>query len=367
MNLDFSEEQKQLRDTVRAYLSDHAPMERARTVLESGTGIDRELWTVAGEMGWLGVTIPEAYGGCGFGSLELAVVAEELGRAISPVPVSSSIYLACEAILRGGSEEQQERYLPKLASGELIGTFALAEAGGVTAPATMQATLRDGRLYGTKVNVPDGLIADFATFVARDESGEVCVGIVDFDQPAVSRHALPVFDRTKPAATVEFSGASVDLMKPAAGGEDFVADLLDHGVLFTAFEQLGGAQACLEMARDYSLERFAFGRPIGSYQAMKHRMADMFVKTEIARSNCYYGAWAVSSAKEEMPIAACVARISASDAFEFCAQENLHVHGGVGCTWEYDCHLYLRRAKALEQSFGRSGGWKERLASRLLY
>jgi alkylation response protein AidB-like acyl-CoA dehydrogenase len=362
LNFDFSEEQKMLQKTVRDFLAEHAPLERVRTIFEGDEPTDRDLWKAAGEMGWLGAAMPEDLGGAGFGYLELAAIAEELGRALAPIPVSSSIYLASEAILCAGSSDQQERYLPDLASGARIGTFALAEPGR-DAPGQVETRFEGGRLRGRKVPVPDGDIADLAVVVAREEGGAPCLTLVDLDAPGVKRRPLRSIDPSRSQALIEFHDAHAERLEHS--GDVDVAGVLDRACVLLAFEQLGGAQACLDTAREYTLGRFAFGRAIGSFQAMKHRMADMFTAVELARSNCYFGAWALSSDSDELPVAACSARISATQAYRFCAEENLHLHGGLGFTWEYDCHLYLRRAKLLELSLGPVGLWKRRLIERL--
>ncbi len=366
MNLDFSEDQKALQDTVREFLAQHAPRERVREILESSEErYDRRLWTSAGEMGWLGAALPEEFGGGGFGYLELAVIAEELGRAVSPVPVCSSVYLASEAILGSGNAGLLRKHLPGLASGARIGTFALAEPGGRTGLQDIEARFREGRLYGRKAPVPDGDIADLAVVVARTASDAPCLVLVDLAGDGVKRRALPAFDGSRAQAVIEFDGVPATLLADMAATEIMIPRLVDRAAVLIAFEQLGGAQACLDMAREYTMGRFAFGRPIASFQAMKHRMADMYTAIELARSNCYYAAWALSSDSAELPAAACIARISATDAYTFCAEENLHLHGGVGCTWEYDCHLYLRRANLLAQSLGPVSVWKELLVERL--
>ncbi len=365
MNLDFSEDQKLLKKTARDFLADHAPLARVREIFESDEPTDRNLWKSAGELGWLGTVIPEEFGGAGFGHLELAVIAEELGRALAPIPMSSSVYLASEALLRAGKPDQQQRYLPGLASGERIGTFALAEQAGQPGLGALQTTFKDGRLTGKKLPVPDGDIADLAAVAARGEDGAVCLTLVDLTGQGVTRRSLRSIDPSRSQAAIEFDGAPAELLGGSGEGEVLVSQLLDRAAVLLAFEQLGGAQACLDMAREYAMERYAFGRPIGSFQALKHRMADMFTAVELARSNCYYGAWALSSDSDELPLAACNARISATEAYGFCAEENLQIHGGVGFTWEYDCHLYLRRAKLLALSLGPVGLWKDRLVDRL--
>ncbi|MDE0003797.1 MAG: acyl-CoA/acyl-ACP dehydrogenase [Rhodospirillaceae bacterium] len=365
MNLDFSEEQKLLQRTVRDCLTDHAPLRRVREAFDNGEPYDRGTWRAAADLGWLGVAVPEEFGGSGFGYLELAVIAEELGRAIAPIPFSSSVYLASEAILRGGDAEQCRRHLPGLASGERIGTFAFAGAQGSGLSRGTGTRLENGRLRGSEAPVPDGNIADLAVVAARGEDGAPHLVLVELAGEGVNRKELPCIDASRPHALIEFDGAPAEPLSGTSDPETLVSRLVDGAIVLMAFEQLGGAQACLDMALAYAKERFAFGRPIGSFQAMKHRMADMYTNLELARSNCYYGGWALSAGSDELPVAACIARISATDAYSFCAEENIHVHGGAGCTWEYDCHLFLRRSKLLAYSLGAVGHWKQRLIERL--
>jgi acyl-CoA dehydrogenase len=366
LNVDFSDEQKELQKVAREFLAERAPLERVRKALDKSAPDDRDLWKSVAEMGWLGAALPEQYGGGGFGALELAVIGEELGRALAPIPFSSSVCLASEVILQAGSEEQKRRYLVALANGTRTATFALAEPGRGTALTDLESRFDGSRLRGRKSPVSDGAMADQLVVVARGPAGDACLVVVDMEAPGVKRQALHSVDGSRPSCMVEFDDAPAELLAATDGAESIVARLLDRAAVLMAFEQLGGAQACLEAACDYAKNRFAFGRPIGSFQAPKHRLADMFTAVELARSNCYYGAWALSTGSDELPIAACIARISATEAFAFCAEENLHLHGGAGCTWETNCHLYVRRAKQLSQAIGALGIWKERLIERIV-
>lgn len=350
-----------LQKAARDYLEDRAPLTKVREVLESDTAYDAELWKGAAEMGWLGVAIPEEYGGAGFGYLELAMVAEELGRSLAPIPVSSSVYLASEAILLAAKADQKERLLPGLASGAQIGTLAVNERIGQSGTAGVAATFDNGRLNGTKLPVPDGDVADLAVVAANANDGTLCLALVDLNQPQVQRRTLKSFDPTRSQASLTFSDAPAELLAGSGSGEVILRKVIDRAAVLFAFEQLGGAQRCLDMAREYAMERYAFGRPIGSFQALKHRLADMFVATELARSNCYYGAWALSNDSDELPLAACLSRVSATDAYEMCAREGLQIHGGVGFTWEYDCHMFLRRSKLIALALGGPQLWKDRM------
>jgi alkylation response protein AidB-like acyl-CoA dehydrogenase len=365
MNFDFSDDLKLLRDQARKFLGEHSPRKAARQVLEGEGTYDRKLWNAISEMGWLGAAIPEEYGGAGLGYEGLCVLAEELGATLAPVPVASSIYLAGEAILHHGSEAQKQAYLPKIATGERIGTFALAEGQGNPSPARVSATVKAGRLSGSKLPVADGEIADFAVVVANGPDGTVGLYLVELAAPGVARERLKTVDPSRNHARLTFDNAAAEPLGAAAQGWDPVQRLLDRAAILIAFEQLGGAQACLDMAKTYAMERYAFGRPIGSFQAIKHKLADIYIATELARSNAYYGAWAIATDAAQLPVAAAAARVSASDAFERASKENIQTHGGMGFTWEADCHLYYRRAKLLSLAIGSAPFWKDRLISQL--
>ena len=358
MNFDFSEEQKLLKQTARDYLEENAPLAVCREVLESAQPYSKNLWKGAAELGWLGSVIPEEYGGAGFGYLELAVLAEEVGRSLAPIPFSSSVYLASEAILLGGSDEVKNKYLPKLASGEWIGTMAISERPGQNGIANAEAELKGGSISGTKLPVFDGDTANFA--VVLTQGGEL--SIVDLEGDGVTRQTVKSFDPSRSAARVVFDGAPAT---PLQGGAALATKVLDRAAVLLAFEQLGGAERAFEMTKEFTLGRYAFGRPVASFQAIKHRLADLYCEIELARSNCYYGAWALSNDEPELGIAACLSRVSASEAYDLAAREMIQMYGGVGYTWEYDCHLFYRRAKLLSVALGNPASWKDQLIDRI--
>ncbi len=364
MNFDFSDDQRLLQKTAREYLAEHAPLSLCRAVLESDAAYSDTLWKGIAGLGWLGTAIPEEYGGAGFGRLELAVIAEEVGRALAPIPFSSSVDLATEAIVLFGSAAQKQEYLPKLATGESIGTVAHSEGSGEHGPEGITTTFARGKLTGVKVPVPDGDVAHFAV-VTANRGKSVALAVVDLTGAGVERSAVRSIDPSRSLASVRFDGAPAQLLGDDGMGWDAVTHLLNRAAVLMAFEQLGGAQRAFEMTREYCLSRYAFGRPVASFQAIKHRLADLYVEIELARSNGYYGAWALSTDSPELAIAACGARASASDAFELASQEMIQLHGGVGYTWEFDCHLFYRRAKLLTAALGSANQWRENLIQRL--
>ena len=364
MEFDFSPDQKQLKEQARRFLADRCDRTVVRAVLDGPQSYDAELWKGLAGQGFLGAVIPEAYGGLGAGYLEACVIAEELGRAVAPVPYSSSIGLAAELVLRAGTEEQKQRYLPGLASGELIGTLALAERAGRTTADSIGASLSGGKLSGTKLPVADGDIAHFAVVAARTQAG-VSLCIVDLAGAGVKREAVPSVDPTRSQARIEFDQAAAEALGAEGAGWEILEGVLDRAAVLMAFEQVGGADRALETARDYALERFAFGRPIGSLQAIKHMLADMYVSATLARSNAYYGAWALSTDAAELPEAAATARVSATQAYQHCARNNIQVHGGMGFTWEFDCHLHYRRSNLLALALGSLSSWEDKLIDRL--
>ncbi|MDB5445077.1 MAG: acyl-CoA dehydrogenase [Phenylobacterium sp.] len=369
MNLDFSDDQKLLQDQLRRFLTERCPPSAVRAVLEGPEPYDRALYKGLAEMGVLGAAIPEEYGGVGLGHLELCLLAEELGRSLAPVPVSSSIYLAAEFLLQAGSAAQKAAWLPKLAAGEAVGCFAHGESQGRVTPDKIRATFADGRLSGVKWPVADGDCSGFAVVAARTGSGRgeraISLFLVDLSGPGVTRETLQSIDPTRSQAKITFDAAPAEPLGGEGDGWFIAEQVLDRAAVLIAFEQVGGADRALEMGRDYALERMAFGRPIGSFQAIKHMLADMYVAATLARSNAYYGAWALSVGSAELGVAAATARVSATQAFQQCAKNNIQVHGGMGFTWAFDCHLYYRRSNALALALGSLSTWEDLLIERM--
>jgi len=365
MDFDFSPEQKEIQHQAHRLLSERCDLRAVRRVLEGEAPYDHALWQQVAKLGWLGVAVPEAYGGLGLPCSTLCVIAEELGRALAPLPVSSSIYLGTEAILQAADETQKRELLPPLAAGERIATLAAAEGMvGATDFEHQQTWVNSGKLYGAKMPVPDGMVADWAIVSARTDH-RVGLFLAELNSAGVRREALHTLDPTRPQARIEFDAVPV---QPLGSAEDAGAALrrtLDRAAVQLAFEQIGGADAALAMSTDYAKIRRAFGRPIGSFQAIKHKLADMYTHNQLARSNAWYAAWALDASPAELPLAAAAARVAAGDAFEFAAKETIQTHGGIGATWEADMHLFYRRAKTLGVLLDGPAAWRNRLVDAL--
>ena len=365
MNFDYTDDQKALKEEARRFLTAVSPPGVVRAVLDRpGKGLDEALWVRVVEQGWCGAAIPESYGGLGIGHVELCALAEELGRTLAPVPFASSVYQFAEGLMVAGSEAHKQHWLPKVAAGEVVGTAAFSEGPGVLLADRLTTRFADGKLTGTKLPVTDGLFATHALVLAASDAGP-CLVLVDLAGPGVTREGLATIDPTRGEARIAFDATPAELLGTAGEGMALLERVHDRAAILLAFEALGGADRCLEMARNYALERYAFGRPIGGYQAIKHKLADVFVANEVLRANAYYGAWALSTDAPELPVAAAAARVAACQAYWLASKENIQTHGGIGFTWEADCHFYYRRARHLALVIGAARDWKRRLTTRL--
>jgi alkylation response protein AidB-like acyl-CoA dehydrogenase len=377
MDFAFTEEQEELRESARGFLAEFSGPEQVRHAAESELGYDPELWKQLGaELGWTSVVIPEEYGGLGLSYVELVALLEMMGGTLLCAPFFSSVCLGGNALLSGGSEEQKQEHLPGIAEGLTRATLASTEASGRWDAAGIETIARpdggDFVLNGVKTFVVDGHCADLLIVAARREgsSGEdgVSLFVVPGDTPGVERRSLPTMDQTRRQAEVTLR----DVRLPASGlmGEEGAGwaplkRTLELAGVALAAEQVGGAQRCLDMAVDYAKEREQFGRPIGSFQAIKHKCADMMVVVESARSAAYYAACVVAEASDELPTVASLAKAYASDAYFKCAADSLQIHGGVGFTWEYDVHLYFKRARSSEILLGDADYHRELLARQI--
>lgn len=365
MNFDFSEDQKFLGNEARKFLEAECSTAHVREVLnDDAVSHHAGVWSKIVEMGWLGTAIPEADGGLGLGMLELCVLAEEMGRALAPVPFASTAYFFTEALKLAGSGDVNATVLPQIMGGDVVGCYAASEGPGAVNAASLTTSFDGKSISGTKVPVTDGDVATHAVVLAKEGSGASLV-LVALQQAGVKITPVKTLEPTRSHAEIVFDGAEGTRIGKAGEGEALHTALMDRVAVLLAFEQLGGASRCLEMANQYAKERYAFGKPIGGNQAIKHKLADMYVKNEVARSNCYYGAWALSTDAPELPEAAAAARLAASEAYWFASKENIQTHGGMGFTWEVDCHLFYRRAKLLGVQAGGPPVWKEKLVRAL--
>jgi alkylation response protein AidB-like acyl-CoA dehydrogenase len=369
LNFAFSEEQEELRRAVRRFLEDKSPEPEVRRLMETTEGYDPAVWSqMAKQLGLQALHIPEEYGGAGFTYVELVVVLEEMGRALLCAPFFSTVALAANAVLTCADDEAKKDLLPGMASGETIATLALTEdsARWDLDAVTLVATRRgDGfRLDGHKMFVLDGHVADLILVVARTGSG-LGLFAVEGDAAGVTRTPLTTMDQTRKQARLEFSATPARLVGGEGDAGAGLASTLDLAAVALAAEQVGGAQRCLEMSVEYAKVRVQFGRPIGSFQAIKHKCADMLLEVESARSAAYYAGWSAAHAPEELPVVACLAKAYCSDAYFHAAAENIQIHGGIGFTWDHPAHLYFRRAKTSELLLGDPAYHRELLARRI--
>lgn len=360
MNFEFSKEQELLREQARAFLLQQCPTTAVRKILEGNEPFDKDLWRKIAELGWLATVIPEEYGGLELSYYELAVIAEELGRALAPVPFSSSVYLATELLLRNGTQAQRREWLPKLATGEVIGTLAVAENIGRPTPQNTKTVSRNGSITGRKIAVPDGDVADFVIVIVRCEQGNgTSLYLVESND--FSHEVVDTIDPSRSHANLEFKDSCGELIGADGFGWEMVNDVFDRAAVLFAWEQVGGTQSTLNQATEYAKSRHAFGRPIGSFQAIKYKLANMYVKHTLARSNCYYGTWTLAGDHADLRLAAATCRVSAIQAFHYATKENIQTHGGMGFTWEFDCQLFYRRSKLLALNLGSEHWWQDRL------
>jgi alkylation response protein AidB-like acyl-CoA dehydrogenase len=378
MDFGFSDEQDMLRQTARAFLEEHCPTTFVRHMMEDDKGYSADLWKEMAELGWLGLAFPEAYGGQGLGFVDLTVILEEMGAALLPSPFLSTVILAGQTILMGGSEAQKKAYLPKIAEGSLIATLAMTEpagrfdAEGITA---VKATPQGAgfSITGTKLFVPDAHIAELLVVAARtketsDNSAGISLFLVEGNSPGVSATLLKTMDQTRKQCEVVFDNVQIGrdrLLGAIDQGWPILQKVLNLATVSLCAEMVGGAQRVLDLSVSYAKERVQFGRPIGSFQAIKHKCAEMMLQVESAKSAAYYAAWAVDEDVPEAPLAVSMAKAYCSDAYRNTAGEGIQVHGGIGFTWEHDMHLYFKRAKYAEFTFGDATYHRELVAQGL--
>jgi alkylation response protein AidB-like acyl-CoA dehydrogenase len=373
LKFSFSDEQEEFRRVVRQFLEVNSPATEVRRLMETADGYDRAVWQqLSEELALPAVHIPEEHGGQGFGFAELGIAIEEMGRALLCAPYFASVALAANAILCAATETRKKELLPGLASGETIATLALCEPNGCwgAAGVGLIASEKSGgfELDGVKTYVLDGHTADLIVVVARSPgtSGETGLSFftVPGDAPGLDRRLLSTIDATRKQARLEFTGVRAELLGNLGEGAPALAKTLDLAAIALASEMVGGAQRVLESAVEYAKTRVQFGRPIGSFQAIKHKCADLLLEVELAKSAAYYAAAAVDEGDDDLPALASLAKAVASEAYRKAAAENIQIHGGVGFTWEDDAHLYFKRAKSSEVFLGDPTHHWELLAQR---
>ena len=374
MDFGFNDEQELLRSTARKFLENECTSEFVRKRMAEPAGVTDEFWGKVAEQGWLGLVFPEAYGGSELGFVDLTVLMEEMGRAVMPGPFVSTVLLGGLAILEAGSPAQKEAWLPKIAAGGAKSALAWTEpsgrwdAGGITT--TARPTAGGWVLSGTKLFVLDAHLADVLVVVARSaETKEPEEGIslilVPKAAAGLAVRLLPTMDQTRKLCEVTLTDVRVGsdaVLGPVGAGWGPLARVVQKATVALCAEMCGGAQRVLDMTVDYAKIRVAFGRPIGSYQGVKHKAADMLVEVENAKSLTYYAAWAVDENAPEAALAASMAKACCSDAYRKVAAAGIQLHGGIGFTWEHDLHLYFKRAKSSEFTFGDATYHRERVA-----
>lgn len=372
MDLAFTEEQELLRSTVRTFVDRNYPEPRVRELMADPAGNDTALWKqMAGQLGLQGLAISEEHGGSGFGFAEIAVVAEELGRGLVPSPFLASVVLAGSYLTHCGDEQAQADYLPGIADGSVIASLAIAEDAGSWDLETVALTVSQAapgagaagpRLSGTKRFVLDGGGAGLLLVAARAADGGLSVYAVEPDAPGLAVEALETMDQTRRLAHLRLDSTPARLIGTPGSAAEPLQLALDLGAVALAMEAVGGAQRALELAVEYAKVRQQFGRPIGSFQAIKHKCADMLLEIEAARSAAYYAVWCAAQENSELPALAALAKFTCADAFARVAGDNIQVHGGIGYTWEHPAHLYYKRAKFNQVFLGDSAYHTDRLA-----
>ena len=373
MNFGFNEEQELLRNTARKFFENECGSDTVRRLMETPEGISAELWKKLAEQGWLGLIYPEQYDGTGLGLVDLVVLMEEMGRAVAPGPYFSTVLLGGLAILEAGGDAQKKEWLPRIAAGDKRVALAWMEPSAQLGPAGVTLTaVKRGETFtlsGTKLFVHDAHTADALVVAARTRPGAGADGVSLFLLPKGTKGLevtlLPTMDQTRKLCEVACSDVTVgaDALLGAAGaGWVPLSRVLDRATVALCAEMCGGAQKVLDMTVEYAKIRQAFGRPIGSYQGVKHRAADMLVDVENSKSITYYAAWALDENSPEAPLAVSMAKAYVSDAYRRVAAGGIQLHGGIGFTWEHDLHLYFKRAKGSEFTFGDATHHRERVA-----
>jgi alkylation response protein AidB-like acyl-CoA dehydrogenase len=361
----FTEEQDALRATVRRFCEERSPSSEVRRLMDTTEGFDPVVWKqLSSELGLTAMHVPEELGGSGSTFVELTIALEEMGRALLCAPFFSSICLGANAILNAGSDAQRKELLPQIASGELRATLAFTEPSGDWTLDGITLEAKDGKLSGTKTYVLDGHTADLIVVAARD-GGEISFFTVDGNATGLTRNPLGTLDMTRKQAELVFDGVDAAPLGEPGTGADALRKTLEQAAVCLAAECVGGSEKTMDMAVRYAKDRYQFGRPIGSFQAIKHKCADMLLRLESAKSTAYYAAWAAAEDNEELPVAASLAKAYCTESYFANSRENIQIHGGIGFTYEHDCHLYYRRAKTSELLLGDPTYHRELIADKL--
>jgi alkylation response protein AidB-like acyl-CoA dehydrogenase len=366
----FTEEQDEFRESVRRFLEQKSSSPDIRRLMETDEGYNPAVWQqMAEQLGLQGLELAEEYGGSGYGFIEQIVVLEEMGRALLCAPYFSTVVLAGTALVQSGDDAAKRDLLPGIANGSTIATLAWVENPADWRAATLSTTAkRSGDGYtidGSKTLVLDGHTASLVLVAAQTDNGPSLFA-VDASASGLTRRKLETLDMTRKIAAVEFASTPARLIAEEGAAAGILERTLQLAAVALAAEQVGGAQKCLDLSVEYAKLRVQFGRPIGSFQAIKHKCADMLLEVESARSAAYYAAWAAADGSDELPLVASLAKAYCSEAFAHAATENIQIHGGIGFTWEHDAHLYYRRAKSTEQFLGSPSEHRDLLAHRLL-
>ena len=367
----FTDEQEQFRSAIRRFLNDKSPTTEVRRLMATDQGYDPKVWhQMSEELALPGIHIPEQYGGSGFGMVELGIVMEEFGRALLCAPYFSTSVLAASAIMNAGTEKEKANLLPDLASGARLATLAVTEPNGDWDPRSVEVVATtDGHgfsLEGSKSYVVDGHIADLLVVAARVPAASEAIELftVDASAEGIERKLLPSMDPTRKIARIDFKRAHAHPLGNREKGEQAILRTMDQAAIALSNEMMGGAQRLLDSALDYSKLRVQFGRPIGSFQAIKHRLADMLLDVELAKSAAYYAAQAASVDDPEWPAMANLAKATASETYLRVAIDTIQLHGGIGFTWDNDTHLWFKRAKSSEVFLGQPNYHRELLMQR---
>ena len=374
MDIGFTEEQELLRTSARRFLENECPSAFVRQRMAESAAMTEDFWRKLAEQGWFGIFYPEALGGSGLGLVDMTVLMEEMGRAVMPGPYFSTVLLGGSAILEAGSPDQRQKWLPRIAEGSAKVSLAWTEPNARWDAAGIVATGRETAggfvLSGTKLFVPDAHLSDALVIAVRTRDGStmedgVSLFLVPKDAAGIGVTLLPTIDETRKLCEVRLDNVAVSaaaLLGERHGGWPGLARVLDRATVALCAEMCGGAQQVLDMTTAYAKIRIAFGKPIGSYQGVKHQAADMLVAIENAKSLTYYAAWAVDEGLAEAPLAVSMAKAAASDMYRKVASAGIQLHGGIGFTWEHDLQLYFKRAKASEVAFGDATWHRERVA-----